>query len=210
MAQGDAREGNWTGDLRIEFVASTLHTSSEHGVSSITTADAHTSAASSRMNWRPHRFKWTRPFRRNTKSGFCACAITFRTQSTFSSVTRPATYKDGGLIRATKREGFVPMGFYGTRRCQTTFSFVDNLRERASHAHTCGEKDRSCRGNITKNSEHMSHWVQNVPVLCNERLLASWEVSKNTRSAVDVYHNMCLFRMFGEKRKEMEITFSKE
>ena len=28
------------------------------------------------------RFKWTRTFRRNTKSGFCACATTFQTQST--------------------------------------------------------------------------------------------------------------------------------
>jgi len=34
----------------MEWVASTLHTTSEHGVSSITTADAHTSAASSRLN----------------------------------------------------------------------------------------------------------------------------------------------------------------
>jgi hypothetical protein len=43
----------------------------------------HTSAASIRLNWRPpRRFKWTRPFRRKTKSGFCACAITFQTQST--------------------------------------------------------------------------------------------------------------------------------
>jgi hypothetical protein len=57
----------------MEWVASALHTTSEHGVSSITTADAHTSAASSRLNWRPRRFKWTRPFRRKTKSGFCAC-----------------------------------------------------------------------------------------------------------------------------------------
>jgi hypothetical protein len=31
----------------MEWVAGTLHTTSEHGVSSITTADAHTSAASS-------------------------------------------------------------------------------------------------------------------------------------------------------------------
>jgi hypothetical protein len=62
----------------MEWVASTLHTTSEHGVSSITTADAHNSAASSRLNWRPCRFKWTRPFRRKTKSGFCACAITPR------------------------------------------------------------------------------------------------------------------------------------
>jgi len=56
------------------------HTTSERGVSSITTADAHTSAASSRLNWRPRRFKWNRPFRRKTKSDFCACAITFQTR----------------------------------------------------------------------------------------------------------------------------------
>jgi hypothetical protein len=30
----------------------------------------------------PLRFKWTRPFRRKTKSGFCACAITFQTHYT--------------------------------------------------------------------------------------------------------------------------------
>ena len=57
MAQGDAREWKWRGNWRMEWVASTLHTTSEHGVSSITTADAHTSAASSRVNWRPRRFK---------------------------------------------------------------------------------------------------------------------------------------------------------
>jgi len=34
----------------MEWVARTLHTTSEHSVSSITTADAHISAASSRMN----------------------------------------------------------------------------------------------------------------------------------------------------------------
>ena len=82
MAQGDAREGKWRGNWRMEWVASTLHTTSERGVSSATTADAHTSATSSRLNWRPRRFKWTRPFLRKTKSGCCACAITFQTQST--------------------------------------------------------------------------------------------------------------------------------
>jgi len=66
----------------MEWVASTLHTTSEHGVSSITTADGRTSAASSRLNWRPCQFKWTRPFRQKTKSGFCACAITFQMHST--------------------------------------------------------------------------------------------------------------------------------
>jgi hypothetical protein len=31
---------------------------------------------------RRSRFKWTRPFRWKTKSGFCTCAISFQTQST--------------------------------------------------------------------------------------------------------------------------------
>ena len=57
-------------------------TVSEPGLSSITTADAHTSAASSRLNGHPRRFKWTRPFRWKTKCGFCACAITFHFHST--------------------------------------------------------------------------------------------------------------------------------
>jgi hypothetical protein len=87
MAQGDAREGKWRVNCRMEWVASTLHTTSERGVSSITNAYAHTSAASSRLNWRPRRFKWTRPFRLKTKSGFCACAITFQTQSTSNTHT---------------------------------------------------------------------------------------------------------------------------
>ena len=81
MAHGDAREGKWRGNWRMEWVASTLHTTSEHGVSSITTADAHTWAASSRLNWHPCRFKRTSPCRWKTKYGFCACAITFQTQS---------------------------------------------------------------------------------------------------------------------------------
>ena len=58
------------------------HATSERGISSITQADAHTSAASSRLNWHPHRFEWTRPFQGKTKSGFCVCAITFRTSYT--------------------------------------------------------------------------------------------------------------------------------
>jgi hypothetical protein len=82
MAHGDARKRKWRGNWQMEWVASTLHTTSEHGVSSITTADAHTSTASSRLNWRPSRFKWTRPFRRKTKSGFCTC--TFQTQSNYT------------------------------------------------------------------------------------------------------------------------------
>jgi len=82
MAHGDAREGKWRGNWRMDWVASTLHTTSEHGVSSITNADAHTSTAGSRLKWRPRRFKWTRPFRRKTKSDFCAFAITFQLDCT--------------------------------------------------------------------------------------------------------------------------------
>ena len=78
IAHGDAREGMWRGNWRMEWVASTLHTTSEHGASSITNADAHTWADSSRLNWHPGRFKWTRPFCWKTKSGFCPCAITFQ------------------------------------------------------------------------------------------------------------------------------------
>jgi hypothetical protein len=83
MAHGDGREGNWRW---MEWVAGNLHSTSEHGVSSITTTDAHTSASSSRLNWRPCRFKSTRPFRRKTKYGSCACAVTFQTQSTLRNL----------------------------------------------------------------------------------------------------------------------------
>jgi len=38
MAHGDAREGKSRGNWRMEWVASTPHTTSEHGVSRITTA----------------------------------------------------------------------------------------------------------------------------------------------------------------------------
>jgi hypothetical protein len=81
MAHGDAWEGKWRGNWRMDWVARTLHTTSEHGVPSITIADAHTSAASSWLNWLPRWFKWTRPFRRKMKYGFCACTITFQMQS---------------------------------------------------------------------------------------------------------------------------------
>ena len=52
MAHGAAQK-KWRENWRLEWVASTLHTTSEHGVSSITTADAHISAASSRKDTPP-------------------------------------------------------------------------------------------------------------------------------------------------------------
>jgi hypothetical protein len=101
MAHGDAWKGKWRGNWRMECVASTLstlHTTSERGVSSITTADAHTSSASSQLNWRTHRFKWTRPFCRKMKSGFCACAITFQTQSTKCRINTVVSPDDGLVV----------------------------------------------------------------------------------------------------------------
>jgi len=123
MAHGDAWEGEWRGNWRMEWVVSTLDTTSEHGVSSITTVDgtrwrmggevkgklangmgsqypshylgtwciqhyyhyyrwcAHFGCQQSTELTPPGRFKWTRPFHRKTKSGFCACAIAFQLAS---------------------------------------------------------------------------------------------------------------------------------
>ena len=82
MAHGDSWKGKWRGNCRMEWVASTLKLPCNMVHPALLKADENTSAASSRLNWRPRRFKWTRPFRRKTKSGFCACAIIFQTQST--------------------------------------------------------------------------------------------------------------------------------
>jgi len=85
MAHRDAREDKWRRNKRLEWVTSKRHMTAEHGLArAVQTlqADVHRSPASSRLNWRPRRFKWTRPFRRKTKSGFCRCAIAFQTQST--------------------------------------------------------------------------------------------------------------------------------
>ena len=53
MAHDDAREGGGSegGNWRKHWVASTLYTTLEHGLSSITTADAHTSAAQTKSGY---------------------------------------------------------------------------------------------------------------------------------------------------------------
>ena len=60
----------------------------------------------------PSRFKWTRPFHRKTKSGFCACAITFQTQST-DTVHLP-TGRASRLDNSTAdaRDGYSPRVIY--------------------------------------------------------------------------------------------------
>jgi len=66
----------------MEWVASTPQTTPEHGVSSITTADAHTSAANSRLNLTsPADLNGLVRFAKRRKSGFCACPSTFQLAS---------------------------------------------------------------------------------------------------------------------------------
>ena len=84
MAHGDAPTGKWRWNWRMQWVASTLHTTSEHGVSSITTADAaHLGLPAVDWTDAPHRadLNGLVRFARKTKSGFCACAVIFQTQS---------------------------------------------------------------------------------------------------------------------------------
>jgi hypothetical protein len=119
MAHGDAREGKWRGNWRMEWVSSTLHTNSEHGVSTITTADAHTSAPNSRLNWLPCRFNWTRPFRRETKFGFCACAITFQTQSNSPNHSCPS----GLGLKKVARQSVMQSSLLTCKQIQTSGEF---------------------------------------------------------------------------------------
>jgi hypothetical protein len=82
--------GEVKGKLATGVGSQYSYTTSQCSVSNITTADAHTSAASSRLNWLPRWFKWTRPFRQKTKCGFCAYAIRLHMSSTnrFSSLLK--------------------------------------------------------------------------------------------------------------------------
>ena len=75
---GGERRGNW----RTEWVASTLTLPRNVVYPALLTLMRTPRLQSSRLNWLPRRFKWTRPFRRKTRCGFCACAIRFRTSST--------------------------------------------------------------------------------------------------------------------------------
>jgi hypothetical protein len=119
MAHGGARERKWRGNWRMEWIASKSHVTAGHRLTrAVQTlqADVHNSPASSRLNWRPCRFKWTRPFRRKTKYGFRACAITFQTQSTAADMRTPrllvvdwteAPAYLNGLVRFAERRNLV-------------------------------------------------------------------------------------------------------
>jgi hypothetical protein len=86
MAHGDAREGKWRGNWRMEWVA-VLFTLLRNMVYPTLLPLMRTPRLPV-VDWTdsPCRFKWTLSFRRKTKSGFCAGAITFQTQSTLMAV----------------------------------------------------------------------------------------------------------------------------
>jgi len=85
VAHGDAREEKWRGKRRMEWVVkqSSVWLGTVHPVLLQSfSPDPHSKKSSTLLNWHPRRYKWTRPFRWKTESGFCACAITFRFHST--------------------------------------------------------------------------------------------------------------------------------
>ena len=82
MAHGDAREGKWSGNWRMECVASTLTPPPNVVYPALLKLKRTLRLPAVDLTDAPHRIKWTRPFRGKTKSGFCACAITFRTSYT--------------------------------------------------------------------------------------------------------------------------------
>ena len=104
MAHGDAREGKWRGNWRKEWVAST-HTLPRNTVYPVLLPLMRTPRLPA-VDWTDasRRFKWTRPFRRNTKSVFCACAITFQLASTSGR---------GWIIKcpSTRMHTFIKLGY---------------------------------------------------------------------------------------------------
>ena len=73
------KEANGVGSQQFSVWLGTVHPVLLQSFS----PDPHSKKASTRLNWQPRRYKWTGPFRWNTESGFCACAIT----SIFHSTT---------------------------------------------------------------------------------------------------------------------------
>jgi len=114
MAHGDAQEGKWRGKMQMEWVASSLALYVGTRSTKSLSADPHSSTASSRLNWHPCGFKWTNPFQWKTKSGFCACAITFRTCYTAvgSVYASFATFRILPLINVTLSKPHKPWKKY--------------------------------------------------------------------------------------------------
>jgi hypothetical protein len=76
------RRGSEGGNWRMEWVASTLHTTSEHVYPALLPLMRTPRLPAVDWTDAPLLYKRTRPFRRRKKSVFCVCAITLHTQST--------------------------------------------------------------------------------------------------------------------------------
>jgi len=89
MAHDDAGEGKWRGKLANGVGSQySSHYLGTWCIQHYYRWCAHLGCQYSTELTPPGRFKWTRPFLRKTKSGFCACAITFQTQSTIFKCLR--------------------------------------------------------------------------------------------------------------------------
>jgi hypothetical protein len=98
MAHGDAREGKWRGNRRMEWVASTILTRSRNAVYPSLLPLMRTTRLPV-VDWTDSPpFKWTRPFRRKTNSGFCACVIRFQTSYTNSILASDNKYRSHHLF----------------------------------------------------------------------------------------------------------------
>ena len=94
---------------------------------------------SSQLKWSLRRFKWTRPFRRKTKSGFCACAIAFQLASSTSSklqlkcdCTRWRTGREAKEKMANGVGSQYPSHYLGTWCIPRRFKWTRPLRRKAN------------------------------------------------------------------------------
>jgi len=134
------------------------HGTSERGISSFTKADTHTSGASSRLNRLPHRFKWTRPFRRKTKCGFCACAIRFRTRSNFM------LHKQRGCLRSRPSQRFRSITLclpLHTRQHPPSLLSLSSLQQPWFPGHFCGSHSTClfCNKQTNKQIQNQVHFL---------------------------------------------------
>ena len=126
------------------------------------------------------RFKWTRPFGRKTKCGFCACAITFQTQSTpyraannvsnFSSPVPASTtlptkllYRQDkcappGNLRPDIFNQFLPPSTHNKSTVIPATPLAPPLRSFLSHIQVC--QDISAIWRISRNDAHrLAVWL---------------------------------------------------
>ena len=112
------------GEVKGKWAASTLHTTSEHGVSSITT-DAHISAASSRLNWRPADLNGLVRFggRRNLVSTRVPSHFKCSLHTPDSRSSRPIYFARWRMMLVSPQRGMAPYYFSGALNFQVITRF---------------------------------------------------------------------------------------